>query len=294
MSQEAATVSSMERPRASTLVHFSDLHIGSSPEREAHLAALLDEVGAAGCDRVVVTGDITHRGRAHEWARFETLFAPFAARGQLSVVPGNHDRLGDDVAATVMPNARVTVDAAPGLHVVRFDSTGPHNRSWIRGHGALSASDIDDITAALDAAPAGALAVLLLHHHPLPLRADQFFERLLINLGTPFCAELPRGPELLAKLRGRCDLVLHGHRHHATALTFADNSARPLQVCSAGCSPDLRRVRVFTHAAGRLLAPASWIEAAAHEVAPTAATRAGRRRRRANDTAPVFDGAALA
>jgi metallophosphoesterase superfamily enzyme len=47
---------------------------------------------------VLVTGDVTHRGRLREWAAFEKAFEPLIESGRLTAVPGNHDRLGDDMA----------------------------------------------------------------------------------------------------------------------------------------------------------------------------------------------------
>ena len=55
------------------------------------------------------------------------------------------------------------------------------------------------------------------------------------------------------RLRGRCDLVLHGHRHVPRARTLFADDARPLGLYNAGCTPALGRFRVFAHAGGRLL-----------------------------------------
>ena len=71
-------------------------------------------------------------------------------------------------------------------------------------------------------------------------------------VGLPWTAELQRGPALLHLLRGRCDLVLHGHRHVPAELVLGAAEARPLRVVNAGSSTDLGRHRVFSHAAGRL------------------------------------------
>jgi 3',5'-cyclic AMP phosphodiesterase CpdA len=46
-------------------------------------------------DKVVVTGDFTALGDAHELEEARALLEPLAATGRLSVVPGNHDRYTD-------------------------------------------------------------------------------------------------------------------------------------------------------------------------------------------------------
>jgi Icc protein len=144
---------------------------------------------------------------------------------------------------------------------VRFDSTGPHNRARLESHGLLTNEDIDAITAALDTAAPGTLAVLLLHHHLLPFPHDSAAEWLSAVLGWSWASELPSGRRLLSRLRGRCDLVLHGHRHRPGSTSLFADDARPVSVCNAGASVDLGHVRVFTHDGGRLVASPRWMPA---------------------------------
>jgi 3',5'-cyclic AMP phosphodiesterase CpdA len=239
-----------------TVAHLSDLHLGKDPQTDAaarRLCAALIEQGVA---LTLVTGDITHRGRASELRTFEATFAPLLGAGRLIVVPGNHDRLGDDAGRSMMmcgSGGHVDVRSRPGLHIVRFDSTAPHNRSLIEAHGRLEERDVEAIVAAMEAAPAGALTVLLLHHHLLPLPPELFGERLSALLGWPNAAELELGARLLERLRGRCDLVLHGHRHAPSEMELGSGSARPLRVWNAGSSTELAAFRALRHAGGKLV-----------------------------------------
>jgi Icc protein len=242
-----------------TLAHISDLHLGKGPDTERSALAIRDALLAAQIDHVVVTGDLTHRGRVNELALFWRIFAPLAARDRITVVPGNHDRLGDDVADTIQAGARVAVTETPGLHLVRFDSTGPHNRAWLAGHGAMSDEDVSAISDAVGRAAPAALVVVLLHHHVLPLPADHAAERLVSWLGWPYAEELEKGRVLLPGLRGRCDLVLHGHRHTPQTATLFQEDARPLSIFNAGSSTELDRVCVFRHEAGALLGAPFWL-----------------------------------
>ncbi len=242
-----------------TLVHVSDLHLGKSPETEQRAVAIRDALISAQADHVVVTGDLTHRGRNSELALFWKIFAPLAAQGRLTIVPGNHDRLGDDLAESIQAGPRVAVSEAPGLHLVRFDSTGSHNRAWLAGHGAMTDEDVTDISRAVASAAPGALVAVLLHHHVLPLPADHAAERLVSWLGWPYADELERGAALLGSLRGRCDLVLHGHRHAPQTATFFQEDQRPVAIFNAGSSTELGRVRVFAHRQGRVLGTPAWL-----------------------------------
>lgn len=243
-----------------SIAHVSDLHFGRDRRTDAAGRRLCDALVDASVDAVLVTGDITHGGRRSELLAFEDAFEPLLSRGVLVVVPGNHDRAGDDAGASLMIGARVGVSTFPGLHVVRVDSTAAHNRSLLSPHGRLGPSDLADADAALAEAPAGALTVVMLHHHVLPLPPDDLAERLSGWLGWPQAAELPAGPELLARARRRCDLVLHGHRHVPSVVTPWPADARPLAIVNAGCSPDLGRARLYRHDGATLL-DVSWLDA---------------------------------
>jgi 3',5'-cyclic AMP phosphodiesterase CpdA len=215
---------------------------------------------AAGVDHVVATGDITDTGRAHELAQFHEVFAPLIAQGRLTVVPGNHDRLGDDPGAAFMDGQRVDTVELDGAYLVRVDSTGPQNRaSSVSSHGSLCERVLDQISEALERAPAGALTAILMHHHPVVLPPDGILERISNSFGFPFALELALGEEMLRRVLGRCDLVLHGHRHVPSAHVLDPQGLRPLRVYNAGCSVARRGANVFTHAAGALVAEPRWL-----------------------------------
>jgi 3',5'-cyclic AMP phosphodiesterase CpdA len=243
-----------------TLVHLSDLHFGRNQRLEQRCAALVRTLVDADVDHVVVTGDVTERGLVSEFERFQVAFAELAESGRLSVVPGNHDRLGDDAGDLAMAGRRVAVIRRPGLHLVLCDSTRPENgRFAFFAHGEIDERDLDGIDAAVDDARPGDVVAVLLHHHVLPMPHESALEALAGAIGLPFGDALVRGPELLARLRGRCDLVLHGHRHVPCESVLYAGDARPLWLGNAGCSPALGRARVFTHARGRLVEAPRWL-----------------------------------
>jgi 3',5'-cyclic-AMP phosphodiesterase len=244
------------RPEASltrTLAHISDLHLGRDSTTDAAAQFLVEALLAARVDDVLLTGDVTHRGRRSELRLFERTFAPLLEQGRLAVVPGNHDRMGDDVAGEVAPGGRVSVLRRPGLHVVRLDSTAPHNRSLIDGHGELTPRDVAAVEAALAEAPSGAMPVLMLHHHLLPLPEDDLAEKLASLLGWPCAGELGLGRELLGRILGVCRLVLHGHRHVPSEHRLSAPGVPDLRLANAGSTTALGRSRVFCHAGGEVL-----------------------------------------
>jgi 3',5'-cyclic AMP phosphodiesterase CpdA len=241
----------MDGSSTRALAHISDLHVGRDARTDAAAAQVCQALLAADVGQVLVTGDVTHRGLGAELASFEQMFAPL--RDRMIVVPGNHDRMGDDVARSLQ-RARVEVERRPGLFVIRLDSTAPHNRSPIDSHGELSDDDVAAVDSAVDLAPSGTLVVLMLHHHLLPLPPEGLPERISKLLGWPNAAELPRGRELLGRVQGRCDVVVHGHRHQAGEVRLVSRNGRELRVMNAGSTPQLGRARILLHRDGQVLA----------------------------------------
>jgi len=239
-----------------TFAHISDLHLGAG-RRTAHAChRLCSALLAVRVQRVIVTGDVTHRGRRSELDLFYAAFAPLFEEGRMIVVPGNHDRLGDDVAGALMGAGRVRAEEHGGLFVVRFDSTGPHNRRCFDSHGLMDEGDMNAICDAQDRAPKGMLRLLTFHHHLLPLPDDDLFERIVTRLGLPNASELARGKDLVERLQGRCDLVLHGHRHRPAEITVGS-----VRVFNGGCSSGLQACRIFAAAGGELVHGPRWLDA---------------------------------
>jgi len=235
-----------------SLAHLSDLHLGVRG-RETQAQRACQRLLELDVERVVVTGDITQSGRSEEYDLFRRIFAPLLKAGRLIAVPGNHDRMNDDIRRRLMPEGRVSAERHGEVHVVKVDSTSPANRSPLTSQGALSERDLRAIEDALAAAPPDRLVVLALHHHLMPLPAGDFGEFFANWMGTRWAAEVEGGHGLLERLRGRIDLVLHGHRHIPSEQTPFEESARPLRIHNAGATPLQGRFRVFTHAAGRVL-----------------------------------------
>jgi len=237
------------------LAHLSDLHLGSSTERAE---ALVKKLLRDDLEHVVVTGDITHEGAHAEYALFRDVFAPLLRQGRLSFIPGNHDRTGEDVGNTFMNGQRVRTEQHDGLFLICVDSTGPHNRSYFASHGDLCHSVLRQIDEAVSRAPLHSLVVVILHHHLVPLPEESMPEWLATRLGFPHANELELGMNLLGRLLGRCDLILHGHRHVPREFEFGTTVHRRLGMYNAGCSTELGAYRVFEHKDGQTRGLPTW------------------------------------
>lgn len=224
-----------------SLAHLSDLHLGSAASlrsAEATVRWLVEQrIGT-----VIVSGDVTDSGRLEQWRAYQRIFAPLGDR--LVTLPGNHDRCHDDVAALIT-RERVWAVKRPGVHLVCIDSTAEHNKKPYRSHGDLSARVLDAVGASLAAAAPADLRIVALHHHLLPLPVEGIGEWFANLFGWPHAAELGLGRELLVRLLGECDVVLHGHRHVPREFVADAPNGRPLRVLNAGASLELRAFRVL-------------------------------------------------
>jgi Icc protein len=232
--------------QAARFAHLSDLHIGRSAENDANAVRLCAQLVESGIDQVVATGDLTHRGLARELEQFESIFAPRYRPGadgrrprQPRLPRRRRFRRPHGWAAGADHDAIWPLHRARELHRAAQPFLD-------QGHSSLDDADLDAIDAALDATPAGVLVVIALHHHVLPMPDEHVAERLPSWLRFVFTSELARGRDLLKRVRGRCGLVLHGHRHVPRGARLF-GPPRPMHVINAGSSTELGRVRVFSH-----------------------------------------------
>jgi 3',5'-cyclic AMP phosphodiesterase CpdA len=190
----------------STILHVSDLHFGArngldDPALEKGLGGLVARVAP---DVVVVSGDLTHRGRREEQeaaARYLRALGP-----PLLVVPGNHDIPTFPPGRMTSPFAefervwetRTPTFSIPALVVAGACSVAP----WGYQRGRLE--DVAGVEGRLAAAPPGALRVVALHHQLLgaPWR----------NTKLPLAG---RTPVLRRLAAAGAELILSGHIHQA-------------------------------------------------------------------------------
>lgn len=189
------------------LIHLSDLHLGGSDERPVQpaLGALVTRLAP---QLIVATGDLTHRGRAEQQERAAALLKGLGP--PVLAVPGNHDIPHTFPARFARPwtdfercwGTTEPEFAADGLHVVGLNSARP----WRHQSGGLSAGALDRAAARLDAAEAGALRVVCLHHH---------------LTGAPWRSRkrpLARRRQVLGALAwAGAELILSGHIHQSAA-----------------------------------------------------------------------------
>ena len=187
------------------LLHVSDLHVGTHPQREVEqaLAGLVERLEP---QLVVASGDLAHRGRRHELEHAAELLRSLGP--PVLAVPGNHD-LPHTLTRFVRPweefervwETTEPTASAPGLHVVGLNSARPFRHQG----GALSRAQLASAAQRLAQAQEGDLRVAVLHHH---------------LIGAPWRAARKRPVShrshvLHALVDAGADLILAGHIHQA-------------------------------------------------------------------------------
>lgn len=182
------------------IVHLSDLHFGF--ERQALIEPLLDLVNAAGADLVVVTGDLTHRGRSSQFADA----AAFLRRIEtpLIAVPGNHDIPLFRLTSRLMQPYRryrraIAENLEPVGHVGNLRVQGVNSvdpMAWQRG--IITPAQIRRVLSEQDPSCTNIVAM----HHPMQQRPE--VDKALMD----------GAPEALREFRAAgVDAVLTGHLH---------------------------------------------------------------------------------
>lgn len=207
-----------ERCRVATVsdCHLGGVGFGQLPRlhhptgagvHAACLQAALAEAQAWGADLIVVKGDLTQDATPAEWDEAAALLGPVVEAGvPVEVIPGNHDRRGDDrdaVERLAAAGVRYTVGGVacrdlPGLRVLAADVTVPGS------HGGSAEPVRDELVRLAGQASTGVLVAV--HQQP------QRFTR-----ATHWPPGL-RGPDADALLGGLAaaapaTLVTAGHTH---------------------------------------------------------------------------------
>nr|WP_246423637.1 metallophosphoesterase [Roseospira goensis] len=247
------------------MAHVSDLHFGRLDP--AVVAALEADLAAQAPDLVVVSGDLTQRGRHHEFlearAFLDRLERP------LLVVPGNHDVPAYNLVSRFLwPYRRFTRHIAADLFPLVADAEmavlGLNTARRALGHwnwalGSLNVRQLDRAARELATHGAGRIRVIVTHHPAVPPTEHRHGPLL-------FHAERA----LAAFADSRVDLMLSGHLHrsHATLVTApaiggTGAPAWPMILAGAGSATSTRlRDEANGYTVVRLQArpPRLWVE----------------------------------
>ncbi|MDQ6629990.1 MAG: metallophosphoesterase [Pseudomonadota bacterium] len=205
-----------------TLVHLSDLHFGRTDA--ALIEPLLASIAVLGPDVVVVSGDLTQRARATEFAQARAFLDRLAA--PRIVVPGNHDvpmyRVWERFLSPLGKYRRyIGSDLEPAFVDDEIAVLGVNTaRSLTFKNGRINQAQIDSIRRRFEPL-AESLTKVVVTHHPFDLPDE------------PGEAEVVGRAQRAMAAFATCgvDLLLAGHFHTSQA---GDTSKRhPLSGYSA-------------------------------------------------------------
>jgi len=178
------------------IVHISDIHVTSVHYVPEWGERVIDIVNGIRPDVLVVTGDLTQEGLAHEYRKAEDYLSNFKVK-DVVVVPGNHDaeNSGDQVFERIF-GGRCRQYSGKGVILLGVDSSQP---------------DIDDGHIGRDKYPlirkvlsgSSKWKVLALHHHLIPIPATGRERQIPLDAGDvlKLCIDL------------KVNYVLSGHKH---------------------------------------------------------------------------------
>jgi 3',5'-cyclic AMP phosphodiesterase CpdA len=203
------------------LIHLSDLHFGRDrPELIDPLVAVCEALRP---DLTVISGDLTQRALAAQWAAAAALARRLP--GPVICVPGNHDvPLYNPLARLFWPfrsyRRAVGADLEPmaetaDLRLIAINTTDP--LAWQRG--LVRPGSLRLATSRLRAARPGQLRLVMLHH---PLTQP------------PETGKAPMsgaGPAAEALAEAGADIILTGHLHQWAADPFAMRKGGRLMIC---------------------------------------------------------------
>lgn len=211
------------------LLHISDTHFGT--ERAIAVAALHDLCALQQPDVLLVSGDITQRARAREFAAARACFDSLPVPARL-VLPGNHDiPLFDLLTRAFSPYRRYLRAFGPGLEaeIVRDDLlllSVNTTRRWRHVQGEVSERQIERVATRVARADPQQLRLVAVHQ---PVAAITPQDR----------ANLLRGSEraVPAWAAAGVDAVLGGHIHLPYVLPLHTGQPalpRPIWAVQAG------------------------------------------------------------
>jgi 3',5'-cyclic AMP phosphodiesterase CpdA len=148
------------------ILHLSDLHLGHATAAEP-LERLRELIPTLDPEILVVTGDVTHRGRPEQLEQARELLESLGL--PLLAIPGNHDIpyvFPTRFTRTREAWERVFGTAEPVYFSDRLAIVGLNSvRPWRQQGGALGSAQLGRIAPTLEGAQATALRTVAVHHH---------------------------------------------------------------------------------------------------------------------------------
>ena len=222
------------------ILHVSDLHFGR-PAVPLQIDAIEALIRDEQFDAVAVSGDVSQRARAGEFQRAAVFLRDAKRASEVIVVPGNHDvawwnapmGIGDPEAPYADFRTYINADLepvldVPGARLVGLNTSHGVTRRTLTWNmrdlsviGDVTRSQLERLRDRLDATPADAARVVVMHHNPV--RGELSQRHGLKHTKKVLGAFAEMG----------VDLVLCGHDHQE-AIHFVEHTKKGTVISTAG------------------------------------------------------------
>lgn len=213
------------------IAHFADLHFGR--EDQQALKAASDLVKEIDLDAIVVSGDLTQRGKREEFEAAQEWLSQFKA--PLLCVPGNHDTPLLNIAARASDAfgryENYFAEHAGPLDIMGASIRGLNTaRGWqTRMNWAEGRVNLDDLDKAIAHSDTQGLHIIACHH--------PFVSPTLAGLQT----ETKRGQEASRRLADSpVQILMTGHVHTPHAEVIQEKGGRYIAITAGTLSTRLR------------------------------------------------------
>lgn len=183
------------------IAQLSDVHFGEKNFSHDLKNNLLKQLENENPDLIVVAGDLTTEGYAHEYNDAEAFVDELRAITETYVIPGNHDarNVGLLHFEKQIGNRKfLHMDKSGGFAILGLDSAEPDIND-----GQIGVDQLDWLKTELDKIPSDLCKIVTFHHHLLPIPQTGRERNILLDSG-----------DLLRVFRDSgVDFVLNGHKH---------------------------------------------------------------------------------
>lgn len=183
------------------IAQISDIHFGEKTFSTQLKENLLNQLTEENPDLIIVSGDLTTEGYAHEYELASEFVEDLRAITNTYTIPGNHDARNVGLIhfeKLIGHRKFVHVDKSGGFAIVGLDSSEPDIND-----GQIGIDQMDWLRRQMENLPDDLCKIVTFHHHLLPIPQTGRERNILLDSGD------------LMRLFVQCgvDFVLNGHKH---------------------------------------------------------------------------------
>jgi Predicted phosphohydrolases len=183
------------------IAQLSDVHFGEKNFSHDLKNNLIKQLEDENPDLIIVAGDLTTEGYAHEYNDAAAFVDELKAITEVHIVPGNHDARNVGLLhfeKQIGERKFLHMDKSGGFAILGLDSSEPDIND-----GQIGTDQLEWLKTELDKIPDDLCKIVTFHHHLLPIPQTGRERNILLDSG-----------DLLSVFRDSgVDFVLNGHKH---------------------------------------------------------------------------------